>query len=179
MDFLIESGHDFMWAVAQMKEEKKVRRKEWGKNVRVNLPGSSVICYSGCNGDDAKKACIDDVEATDWEIYEECKFCIQNKTGILSVSKDEEFHLCGKHRAVFEKGKDNWNLADCGNTWIYSSAKEDVKTFIQKVKEDDDESNKFIQNSKHEKNHPLEYKRGYSRAMHDTKLHREKRTGDL
>ena len=84
-----------------------------------------------------------------------------------------------------KKEEDNWNLTDngesqfCAGSVEHNKTNSDIKTFIQKVKEDDDKSAEFIKNSKSIENHPYEYKRGYYRAMHDTNLHRDKRAGDL
>ena len=105
MDFFVEnaikSGNDVKWAVAQMNEDKKVRRKSWDKRAYMYvLDRKFMMQYvSGLKQEDLD---YDKVNATDWEIYEE---------------------------------EDNWNLADNNfNRDLF--AKTEIKTFIQKVKED-------------------------------------------
>lgn len=75
----------FAWAVEMMKEGKKVRRKDWGGQDIFLRRNFQLIIYS--DGEEFNTD-FDDIEATNWEIYEEhpCKYCggdtrIRNPTG--------------------------------------------------------------------------------------------------
>lgn len=64
---------DFLWAVAQMKEGKKVRRKYWalGAYMCSITDIDDLRVYS--NTGDRSNLNIKDIEATDWEVVEEKK----------------------------------------------------------------------------------------------------------
>ena len=97
-----------MEAVKAMKEGKKVKTGLWGRGAYVFLKDENIVFQN--NKPFFELDIIDELKATDWEIY---------------------------------KGEDNWNLAGC-TIMDYTDMKgegplikkEDIKTFIQKVKED-------------------------------------------
>jgi len=97
----------FMEAVKAMKEGKKVRRKKWGVGIAIH-PHNDVFCYYKCNDGSSSGNSISDVEATDWEIYEE--------QDTWNLADKELYDGLGKSLKRFSK--------------------EDFKMFIQKVKED-------------------------------------------
>jgi len=156
---------NFMQAVKWMKEGKKVRRYN---SDAIHFLSSDVIYWKHKQMEQTYKAIkTSDVEATDWEIYEENKLSKEDESSIIQVlmnkikkatnseiKEAKEFldKLTGKE-------EDNWNLAKFtlaklgdvgivpvtyeGNLPAYFK-KEDIKTFIQKVKKDminDDENN--------------------------------------
>jgi len=59
---------DFMWAVEQMKQGKKVRRELWMDDYYIKSETKSII--SNKNGTYIKYN-IPDIEATDWELFKE------------------------------------------------------------------------------------------------------------
>jgi len=98
---------NFMQAIKWMKEGKKVRREPQWHDVYYALKDDNEIIKQNFHDDILLD--LRDIEATDWEIYEE-----------------------------------EWNLAD--EKYIESNDRkfktiEDIKTFIQKVKEDIDKEN--------------------------------------
>lgn len=155
MDFLVEHGENvgtFMWAVKAMKEGKKVRRggvHSW----HLELKGMEtiVIADKPIAND---KLYYTDYLATDWEIYEEKeKWTPKQEQRLLDIMKKKidkatpkEIDECVKFLANWEKEEDNWNLADevYGKSPLFKEtiiSVENIKTFIQKVKED---VNKYI-----------------------------------
>ncbi len=143
---------DFKQAVEWMKEGKKVRRENWGKGndigfklkkpqqiIPIILPDKELSSEG-----ESMRLLLEDFEATNWEIYEEdidinkaviCDSCW--KKGQIQKDCQE----CGGS-GVYSKEEDNWNLADAvhdmtRNNIVKRSARvDDIKTFIQKVKED-------------------------------------------
>ncbi len=100
---------DFMWAIAQMKEGKKVRRENsYGVYHLVND-----IMMKNELGDDFSVSNINYFEATDWEIYEE----------------DDDWNVCKEIKDVEEK---SMKIIDK----TIPEISDIFKTFIQKVKED-------------------------------------------
>jgi hypothetical protein len=101
---------DFKWAVTQMKEGKKVRRKSWIKNMTLNPLIEYGVCYHkiGC-GSIGPRANYDfeDFEADDWEIYE------------------DEWTLSDKYVTDSRIGEDRLWYED-----------KDVKEFIKRLKEE-------------------------------------------
>jgi len=85
-------------------------------------------------------------------------------------------------QGMFEEKKkeDNWNLADTttiekDGDWVKCRSVKDVKTFLEKVREDDVKSEEELRNSEHTE----QYKKGYLNALDDTNQHRKNRAGDL
>jgi hypothetical protein len=69
---LMEPRHDFMWAVEQMKQGKKVRRNHWQNWEGFALHNADGIGLMFTNNRYmSDKISISDIEATDWEIFEE------------------------------------------------------------------------------------------------------------
>ena len=66
---MVEYGisHDFSWAVSRMKENKKVRRKEWPKGNYYYKDNRTLLNHVHLKPDEL----LFNIEATDWEIYEE------------------------------------------------------------------------------------------------------------
>ncbi len=83
---------DFMWAVAQMKEGKEVRRKPWDNNLYICLGDSIRLVFNG-KPSDSGLSCYD-CEATDWEIYEEKKSLYEKAICTPNMEKAEQggFH---------------------------------------------------------------------------------------
>ena len=78
---------DFKQAIQWLKEGKKVRRKNWAPDFRLNIPYTFGICAERNNAIvnepfsyDFK---IEDFEATDWEIYEEEKSLSDQECNVL------------------------------------------------------------------------------------------------
>lgn len=67
-DFIPSSGHSWIWALYEMREGKKVRRREWREGLAICLFNSDII-YT-----DSKKALynppITSMLAEDWEVVE-------------------------------------------------------------------------------------------------------------
>jgi len=126
---------DFIAAYMEMTHGKKVKRRNWNKSNCLSLNKEGVYSSSDGHIIKMKKYLI---EATDWEIYEECKFCQIDAGARIFVTENEKLTLCEKHSI------DNWNLAD--NNAVDSDIpierelyhKNQIKTFIQKIKEDID-----------------------------------------
>ncbi len=59
------------WASKQLKKGKNVRRKQWLDSAFLYLNEFGFIknAYNDCDDDD-RDLCIEDIEATDWEIYD-------------------------------------------------------------------------------------------------------------
>ena len=122
---------DFMEAVKAMREGKKVRKESTpNKDFKLYIKNDGVRYTIGNQGYwTPYQFRISDFEATDWEIYEE--------------TLEEHKKHCDFCKGINAK-EDNWNLADNINTTInITSTKpymmahlKDIKTFIQKVKED-------------------------------------------
>ena len=105
VDNAIKGTHDFMWAVARMKDGKKIKTEKYNDMHLYMLEGDDSICHSKTHRELSKGHLINHIiEGLDWEIYEE---------------------------------EDNWNLADHKDS-DGSFFPSEVKTFIQKVKEDID-----------------------------------------
>jgi hypothetical protein len=69
---LVNGQHDFMWAVEQMKQGKKVRRNHWQNWEGFALHNADGIGLMFTNNRYmSDKISISDIEATDWEIFEE------------------------------------------------------------------------------------------------------------
>lgn len=62
--------YDFMWAVEQMKQGKKVRCSDWHETRYIEKQENNDIVY---NSGDHKTFIYENFVATDWEIYEEPK----------------------------------------------------------------------------------------------------------
>lgn len=133
--------NNFLWAVEQMKKDKKVRRPHWDKGKYWQEKSEFID-----SGIPLREPILDftDYLATDWEIYEE-----QNiKETKDEVEKAKELLKAMKKkypewRIIYDikiKEQKPFVLADrkCKEEenadWHYHT--DDVKTFIQKIKED-------------------------------------------
>jgi len=143
MDFLVENklehtGMNFMEAVKAMKEGKKVIRPDYGEGAYKVKKGN----FIGYQGDgELPHFSIGDYEATDWQIYEEEGYyeCEKCHGSLTKEDMGLKCRHCGAwtySHNCYKKGKDNWNLADCQAPWTHVKKISDIKTFIQKVKED-------------------------------------------
>ena len=130
---------NFMEAVKAMKEGKKVRRSCWGNKKAHNLLGSYAYIGHKSNDDGSTRESAifkaEDVQSTDWEIYKEsyeehikhCDFCEST-----NPKEEEKFwNLAGTDTFSHVMGREDYKD-------ILESVKkvDDIKTFIQKVKED-------------------------------------------
>ncbi len=118
---------DFLWAVAQMKEGKKVRRKgiKQTKNYIWYIPSGTVGLTT--LGKPETKLIVDDFEATDWEIVEEKKTSLSKKICRARIDvKTEEPVL------VYDSVED---LCDTDEPCLHLS---DVQEAIKDIKEDID-----------------------------------------
>lgn len=119
---------NFLEAVEQMKQGKKVRRssiknKEWHLFVSTEGTGSGGFIYLSCSKDASIKPCswtsqIDYLEAKDWEIFDEDKF---GKFRIGYVDNIPDFILC-------EESVYSIDLEDC----------EDLEKAIKRAREIND-----------------------------------------
>jgi len=98
---MITKKRDFAWAVAQMKEGKKVYRKSWAKEEKIFIENKSIKSNLRLRAEHDIML-LETFEATDWEIYEE---------------------------------EDNWNLAKAFSSSRTGTMTDNVKTFIQKLKD--------------------------------------------
>tara|TARA_Y100000310_G_scaffold103997_2_gene102327 strand:- start:46 stop:429 length:384 start_codon:yes stop_codon:yes gene_type:complete len=102
-----------MEAVKAMKEGKKVRRKEWGKDIAIQ-PACDVLCYYNCNDGKYIRFGIKDAEAEDWEIVKENPNSLSDK-------------------------KEAWNTTEgeySGYMYSEEDIKEHLKRFIDMIKYD-------------------------------------------
>ena len=136
---------NFMEAVKTMKEGKEVTRENWDRNV-YSILADDIKVMHGQEIFREQLNCVD-CQATDWEIYKE---------------------------------EDNWNLAEC-DVYITPTKLEnwrsidDIKKFIQKVKEDIGEIVKEINIVAIDN----KQKEIYEVALNDLKKIIDKRAGDL
>lgn len=84
--------HSFMWAVEQMKQGKKVRRKRWKHDGYLIISNENI--YHG-NGNDLRMW-VGIIEATDFEVYEENKFG-KFKVGFKGSISFGKYNIDKKH----------------------------------------------------------------------------------
>ncbi len=100
---------NFEWAIKQLKEGKKVRRKGWGNKTLYGY-GGDFIHFSD-EGGDSNAHFLNEVlslEATDWEIYEEGYYECPNCKKKLDKSFMGKQCGCGYwtyHHNCFKEGK--------------------------------------------------------------------------
>ena len=108
----------FMWAVEQMKAGKKVRRKGW-----INCPNWFMSVDNSMSSIELKEIidqsnqnmtyCILDIEATDWEIFEEPRKTLWDKmrwemvfpSGVSTVGFVDRFEVEEALRGYFEEAR--------------------------------------------------------------------------
>jgi hypothetical protein len=95
---------DFTWALEQMKQGKKVRRKAWFWPARIYQSGDNLV-YWGGTAQGTSTIAGRDIFATDWELYEEpVNESEPEPTSNLTFSQALEYLKQGKRVA-----RDGWN----------------------------------------------------------------------
>ena len=106
---------NFMWAVDMMKQGKKVRRSSWG--TRINYIQGSII---KSNYSEDNILYYPDFEAIDWEVVEEPKKTLSDKSYKLA-----------------DRG-DIFGLEEEGNLFCRNDVKEALKEFISSLRQLED-----------------------------------------
>lgn len=156
--------NDFMWAVKQMKEGKKVKRSgSFNNKYYMFKEDDWVFGYNDGIKSVDKNFELIDFEATDWEIYspniplgyekEEYYECVKCHKEVPPETMGYRCPYCNEWTytsdCLKKRKKDNWNLADnvkipSGTNIIIPKewrgkcySEDDIKTFIKKVKQKD------------------------------------------
>lgn len=114
---------NFEWALHQLKEGRKLRRKTMKYNAYIHLLGNTLFMGFEDGGSQSYGLQFEDVTSEDWELFQEtrdavvkteaseyyhCPYC----TSKINCKKDENYHVCwncGKRVKLKRKEK-----IDCG-----------------------------------------------------------------
>ena len=118
-----------MWAVEQMKQGKKVRRNQHNNTLPWGNDGSFyVLLHSGEK--DYCQFSISHIEATDWEVVEEPKKTLSDKSYNIA-DKGEVF-----------------GLEENGNLFLRDDVREALKEFMDWLNDDEPEENIYVNKAK-------------------------------
>ncbi len=76
----MEEKHDFMWAIEQMKQDKKVRQNSWhDESIYIYFDKNTQSVHYNHTPNESLTVYQNMLIASDWEIYEEPKETLWNK----------------------------------------------------------------------------------------------------
>jgi len=175
-------------AINVMSKGKKVKFEEWG-GAYAYLKDGTVWLYDKVERRHRIMSCLTKYITGEWKLYEEETEAKKKITEALLKKIDEatpeEIEKAMKFFDDLEKKEDDWCLAEqVRKTYPVNTDLthyrdgvfvEDIKTFIQKTKEDDNEAKKTVEKSVKSSASVS----GYIDGINDADYHRQKRAGNL